>query len=84
MKRLKHYEINVILSGKTIFFIRGIKGKKMKKERKILTIGAFDLAKGVGMLCIIVGHTMHHYNLPIMGLYIMIRILGISMMPMFF
>lgn len=56
----------------------------MKKERKILTIGAFDLAKGVGMLCIIVGHTMHHYNLPIMGLYIMIRILGISMMPMFF
>lgn len=56
----------------------------MKKQKKVLTIGAFDLAKGVGMLCIIVGHTMYRYDIPMTGLNIIIRILGIGLMPMFF
>lgn len=58
--------------------------KIKKKKRKILTIGAFDLAKGLGMIVIVVGHTVSRYgNLRII-FDIPLHILGIGLMPMFF
>ena len=56
----------------------------MSEKRRVLTIGAFDLVKGVGMFCIVVGHTISRYQNSLLIINILIRILGIGMMPMFF
>lgn len=56
----------------------------MSEKKRVLTIGAFDLAKGVGMICIVVGHTISRYQDPLMIINILIRVLGMGMMPMFF
>lgn len=55
----------------------------MKKTGKI-TIGSFDLAKGIGMFIIVAGHTLSFYEDPLFAVLLVISIFGQGIMPMFY
>ena len=55
-----------------------------KGKKRVLTIGAFDLAKGIGVLCIVAGHTIFNYNAPLTLINSILRVFGLGLMPMFF
>ena len=56
----------------------------MRYKKKVITIGAFDLAKGMGMFCIVAGHTIFNYDVPFTAVSTGLKIFGTGLMPMFF
>lgn len=56
----------------------------MKKEGKLITIGAFDLIKGIGMICIVIGHTVSLYSSILPTVSLLMRGLVLGIMPAFF
>lgn len=56
----------------------------IREGKRRITIGTFDLAKGVGMLTIIAGHTLSVYGDSIPGIVFILSIFGQGIIPMFY
>lgn len=57
------------------------------QERKIVSrLGMFDLAKGIGMIIVVLSHILGYYNLQLTGVTIFYPFwyIGCGLMPMFF
>lgn len=59
-----------------------------EKGRTVITIGTFDLIKGIGMISIVIGHMLSDYNVErmpvLMVLQFLLQIAGYGLMPMFY
>lgn len=59
-----------------------------EKKRTVITIGTFDLVKGIGMISIVIGHMMYDYDVDKMPALLLplviLHILGYGLMPMFY
>lgn len=59
-----------------------------EKKRAVITIGAFDLVKGIGMIFVVIGHVLTNYDAERMPLLIavqlVLRVAGYGLMPMFY
>lgn len=60
----------------------------MRNDNKFkVTIGTFDWVKGMGMICIVVGHLLNEYSVSLQifsPIMIPLKILSAGLMPMFF
>lgn len=61
---------------------------KQKNKKYRITLGTFDLIKGLGMIIVIVGHMVSYYNInklwPVYPVFAVAFLISSSIMPMFF